>query len=142
MSESTREMLLEHVRHIVAELEGRIPSEKAEEWYEDNGYTYDAEAECWQDEDGDEYEVEESDLDDSLAGLFMEDVLSVEYTYGSDGSYLGAEVCVGVGGPNLYVNTRRNRVEGYWGGEQVFLSYSDVIGLDDWLGEVHPFAGM
>lgn len=42
------------------------------------------------------------------------DVLDIEYSVGSDGEYRGVRLMVTFGGPNIYINTRRGEVEGYW----------------------------
>ena len=49
---------------------------------------------------------------------YLADALDVEYTIGSDKSYRGARIAVTLGGPNIYINTRRGEVEGFWGTER------------------------
>lgn len=50
---------------------------------------------------------------------YISDALDVEYTVNSRLEYLGAELLIAYGGPNVYVNTRTGSVEGYWGGEHI-----------------------
>lgn len=50
---------------------------------------------------------------------YLSEVLDVEITTNLRHEYLGATICVTLGGPNIYINTRYNKIEGYWGGEQV-----------------------
>ena len=51
----------------------------------------------------------------SMWDYFMhDDILDIEYTIGSDGEYRGVRLMVACGGPNIYINTRRGEVEGYW----------------------------
>ena len=38
---------------------------------------------------------------------YFEDPLDYEYTIGADGSYLGVRVYVALGGPNVWIDTRR-----------------------------------
>ena len=49
---------------------------------------------------------------------YFEDALDVEYTVDSCGHYRGAEIAVTLGGPNVYVNTRRAVVIGFWGSKK------------------------
>jgi hypothetical protein len=63
---------------------------------------------------------------------YLEDVLDIEYVVNSRKEYLGARILVAFGGPNIWVNTRTQTVEGCWWGERAEASYSeDKIGLDD-----------
>ena len=68
---------------------------------------------------------------------YLDDVLDIKYIVGSDGSYYGAEILVGFGGPNIYVETRDRTVRGYWGGEQAQWGYVDNIGLDEACEELY-----
>ena len=46
---------------------------------------------------------------------YFADALDIEYTVSSDGQYLGARIYVTLGGPNVWVDTRRGEVAGAWG---------------------------
>lgn len=48
---------------------------------------------------------------------YFDDALDVEYTISGRGDFLGARIAVALGGPNVYVDTRRGEVEGYWGAD-------------------------
>jgi len=63
----------------------------------------------WSDEEYDEYE--------NFYSWFDSDVLSVEVTSDMSKRYICASVCLGFGGPNVYLNTRTGYIEGYWGNE-------------------------
>ena len=41
------------------------------------------------------------------------------------------------GGPNIWVNTQTEMVEGYWGADEISWHFQDNIGLDDYLEELH-----
>ena len=41
--------------------------------------------------------------------------LDIEYTIGTSGDFRGARIAVALGGPNIYVDTRRGYVEGFRG---------------------------
>ena len=70
------------------------------------------------------------------AGDYLNDVLDIEYILGMDRQYLGARVLVCFGGPNVWVNTRTNTVEGHWWSESYSASFTDELGLDDYLSEM------
>ena len=61
--------------------------------------------------------AEESGEACDLYGYF-DDALDVEYTISGSGEYLGACIAITLGGPNIYINTRRGEVEGYWGSDR------------------------
>lgn len=67
---------------------------------------------------------------------YLQDALDIEYVVNSKAEYLGARVLVAFGGPNIWVNTRTNTVEGYWWGDSATASFSDNVGLDDALSEL------
>lgn len=66
-----------------------------------------------------------------LYGYFS-DALDVEYIVGSDGELRGVIVWVGLGGPNICVDTYRQEVRLSWGGDKATWSlWSDVTGAID-----------
>ena len=67
---------------------------------------------------------------------YLEDALDIEYIVNSRGEYLGARVLVAFGGPNIWVNTRTQTVEGTWWSDRAEASFTDNIGLDDALAEL------
>ena len=77
---------------------------------------------------GEEYQTEEYDILNYLDGM-----LDIEYIVSDDAEYRGARVLVSFGGPNIWINTRTNMVEGHWWEESASVSYDDAIGLDDTL---------
>ena len=46
--------------------------------------------------------------------------LDIEYTISSNMDFLGAEIAIALGGPSVYINTRDNRLEAYWGGDTAY----------------------
>lgn len=62
---------------------------------------------------------------------YLQDALDIEYIVNSKREYLGARVLVAFGGPNIWINTRTKKVEGYWWSESASASFDDGIGLDD-----------
>ena len=68
---------------------------------------------------------------------YLDDILDINYVVTSKGEYLGAEILVGFGGPNIFIHTRDNTVRGYWGGDKAQWHYVDNIGLDDACEELY-----
>ena len=46
---------------------------------------------------------------------WLEDALDIEVTHSLNGSYLGCRVCICCGGPNIFIDTRKEVVDVYWG---------------------------
>ena len=68
---------------------------------------------------------------------YLQDALDIEYIVASDKkTLLGARVLVAFGGPNIWVNTRTNTVEGHWWGDSASATFTDSIGLEDALEEL------
>jgi hypothetical protein len=110
---NTKQMLTESVQHIRDQIQHGITLEEA---IEDYGF----EPEC----DGHEPD----------AVWYLSDALDIEYTVTSDKEYLGARVLVTFGGPNIYIDTRKKEVQGYWGMDKVIMDYTDdAFNLDDTL---------
>lgn len=59
------------------------------------------------------------------------EALDIEYYIGSDGGYRGARLLVAFGGPNIWVDTKTDTVEGYWWGDSYKSPYIDTMGLDE-----------
>lgn len=81
---------------------------------------------------------EELNYDDEPMSAYdyLQDALDIQYIVTGSGDYLGARVLVAFGGPNIWVNTQTNTVEGYWWGDKAYASFNDEIGLDDALSEL------
>ena len=67
---------------------------------------------------------------DQISGFdYLTAVLDIEYTISNDGLFLGARILVSYGGPGIWINTRHERVEGYWWGDSAFADFSDDMDL-------------
>lgn len=77
--------------------------------------------------DGEEY----SALD------YLTDALDINWILNNDRTYKAARVLVAFGGPNIWVDTNTNTVEGYWWGDYAKASFDDGIGLDDALAYIY-----
>ena len=67
---------------------------------------------------------------------YLQDVLDIQYIVNGKGEYLGARVLVAFGGPNIWVDTQRGIVEGFWWGDYATASFEDGMDLDDALSEL------
>ena len=66
---------------------------------------------------------------------YLNGVLEITYLTGAKKEFKGVELLVAFGGPNIYVNTRYNQVEGYWGGTNCTLNFKDKLGLNAYFEE-------
>lgn len=128
MSERVRD----HVEYIADELSRGTDANWCREWHENNCST-------WDNMDGDESLDEHLEWCDERpsAGDYLEDALDIEYVVGQDKTYRGARVLVTFGGPNIWIDTQHNWVEGYWWGDEWTSGYVDNLGLDDYLEELY-----
>lgn len=71
--------------------------------------------------------------DDSITGFdYLQDALDIQYIVNGNKEYLAARVLVSFGGPNIWINTQTQTVEGYWWGDAAFASYhGDAMGIDE-----------
>lgn len=71
------------------------------------------------------------DVEPLSASAWLDDILDIQYTVSRDREFLGARVLVAFGGPNIWVDTRTDTVEGYWWGDEYTHSFRDNIGLHE-----------
>ena len=64
--------------------------------------------------------------------MYLNDVLDIQYTVSSDlKTMLGARLLVSYGGPNIWIDTMRGEVEGFWGSETATAKfYEDPMGVE------------
>lgn len=74
-----------------------------------------------------------TDADDLITGFeYLEDALDIQYIVNGNGEYLAARILVAFGGPNIWINTQTQKVEGYWWGDVAFAPYhGDAMGIDE-----------
>jgi len=68
---------------------------------------------------------------------WMEDVYDIEWITYRDGRYKAARLMVAGGGPNIWVNLQTNTVDGYWASDRFSWGFTDNLGLDEYLEEIH-----
>lgn len=49
---------------------------------------------------------------------YFDDALDWEYTIDRNGEYIGVRVYVALGGPNVWIDTRRGEIGGAWGADR------------------------
>jgi hypothetical protein len=68
---------------------------------------------------------------------YVSDALDFEYVVSSDRSYKHANVCIGLGGPNVWISTEDATVTVYWGDRSTqAIPRAVAEALDDALGEL------
>lgn len=68
---------------------------------------------------------------------YLSDVLDFRYVVGTDRGYLNGEVCIGLGGPNVWITTDDRSVTVYWGGKATrSLPSAFIDGLNEALSEI------
>ena len=67
---------------------------------------------------------------------YTKDVLDINWILNNDRTYKGARLLVAFGGPNIWIDTVNERVEGYWWGDKCIVSYNDSVGLNDVIEEL------
>ena len=66
-----------------------------------------------------------SDVDKTLNGYdYIQDVLDINYILDGSREYKGAKLLVAFGGPNIWIDTDAQTVQGGWWGESYTASYS------------------
>lgn len=62
---------------------------------------------------------------------YISDVLDVNWILDSNREFKGARLLVAFGGPNIWIDTSKQTVEGHWWGESYTSSYNhDEIGIE------------
>ena len=70
---------------------------------------------------------------DFLSGFdYIADVLDINWILDSNRELKGARLLVAFGGPNIWIDTAKQTVEGHWWGDSYTASYShDEMGVED-----------
>ena len=58
---------------------------------------------------------------------YLEEALDWRYTISATGDYHGCEIALALGGPGIYLATRRRSLDLYWGGEESHLSVASEV---------------
>ena len=69
---------------------------------------------------------------------YLSDALDFRWIVQNNLEFIGARVLVAFGGPNIWIDTTKQKVEGYWWGDYVEASYhKDPMGLNDALEDLY-----
>ena len=77
------------------------------------------------------YIVSDIERSEDAVAAILDDALSLEFTTDQNRNYMDSRILVTFGGPNIWINTRNDTVEGYWGRDHVEFRYTDEHGLYD-----------
>jgi hypothetical protein len=76
---------------------------------------------------------------EETAHEWMEGTYDIRYLVDREKRYMGAEILVAGGGPTIWVDTWRDQVKGWWGGDKVIVPYADNLGLNDYCEEMYGY---
>jgi len=80
--------------------------------------------------------------DDIVTGFdYICDALDIEYRVSNTRTFIGAHVLVAFGGPNIWINTQTDTVEGHWWGDSYSASYTDTMNIGDAAEELYSMGG-
>ncbi len=83
-----------------------------------------------------DFELEEDE--DLLGYLSSNQIMDIKYVLDSNLDYVGSQLLVAFGGPNICIDTQHKQVRGYWCGDNVIKDYyEDSIYLDDHIKELY-----
>ena len=83
-----------------------------------------------------DFELEEDE--DLLGYLSSNQIMDIKYVLDNNLDYVGSQLLVAFGGPNIWIDTQHQQVRGYWWGDNVIKEYyEDSINLDDHIKELY-----
>lgn len=69
---------------------------------------------------------------------YLQDALDFQWITSNELEFLGARILVAFGGPNVWIDTHRKIVEGFWWGDYSKASYDDdTLGLNEVCEELY-----
>ena len=78
------------------------------------------------------YEGELNQDDEQYTAFdYVCEALDINYVINSDKTYKSARILVAFGGPNIWVDTGKRKIEGYWWNDYAEAYYDDEFGLDE-----------
>jgi hypothetical protein len=66
---------------------------------------------------------------------YIENTLEISYIVNHARKYRGARILVTYGGPNVWIDTNKRAIEGYWGSEHAMAGLPRCGEIDDLLEE-------
>jgi hypothetical protein len=73
---------------------------------------------------------------------YLANILDITYKVNSNRVYKSAELLVAFGGPNIYIDTHKREVQGYWGSDKFISRYwTDPMDIDEVCEEMYQQAG-
>jgi hypothetical protein len=69
---------------------------------------------------------------------YLSDILDINYILNSKKECIGARVLVAFGGPNIWIDTHKKQVEGYWWQDKCTIVYfEDSMGIEEAVKELY-----
>jgi len=85
---------------------------------------------------GHDFELEEDET--LLDHLMTNQIMDIKYVLDDNLDYVGSQLLVAFGGPNIWIDTQYQQVKGYWWGDKVIKDYyEDSIYLDNHIKELY-----
>ena len=85
------------------------------------------------------YECEDENGPNAFDFINVE-CLDINYITNRDKTYQGARILYSFGGPNIWIDTLRGQVEGYWANETIIKNYhQDLLYLDETCDELYTY---
>ena len=76
--------------------------------------------------------------EDCNAYDYLSDALDFRWIVQNDLTFIGARILVAFGGPNVWIDTDKKKVEGYWWGDYASANYSqDPLGIQECVEELY-----
>ena len=69
---------------------------------------------------------------------YLSTALDFQWIVQNDLTFIGARILVAFGGPNVWIDTNKKKVEGFWWGDYASADYSDdSLGLQECVEELY-----
>lgn len=86
------------------------------------------------------YEVNDvDDFEQLYISDYLDDILDIDFTVNRYKEYQSCLICIGWGGPNIYIDTEDAYIKLYWGStrEQYPIRYATRDDIDEWAEEYY-----
>lgn len=87
------------------------------------------------------WDIDTEEPDDNSDSNYFDDIYNLTcYLNMFDKSIDGYRIMVACGGPNIYVDTKAMKVEGFWGGDEAYypITYDTAKNIDILFAEWYP----
>lgn len=139
---------IKELENELEELEDNMPEEpeqeddESDEDFNERYEKYQKAYEEWENEVDDINEKIDDLNENGTLSSYFDDYLDVNYVVDSKREYRSAIICIGWGGPNVYIDTEDAYVKLYWGNTQTKapISYKVRDAIDSIFEEIYSWA--